>query len=115
MEQKLNKNGREMRQKWDKKGLKMDQKWTDNGAKLTRKLIFFFRCPKSTCETCLDTFEVDIATYDCDYNCGNCGYCEGNMDSISVCKYCVEGESNCARLCKQGKVECLQCADACGL
>ena len=84
----------------------------------------FFRCSKETCDECLETFEgyKFIPAYDCDGECESCSICDQNgdglpndeyFDSVSVCKYCVEGKDNCASLCKAGKTTCLSCELAC--
>ena len=80
--------------------------------------IIHFRCSQETCDECLETFEgyKFIPSYDCDAECKNCEICDSNpdyFDTVSVCKYCVEGESNCASLCKTGKTTCLSCELAC--
>ena len=80
--------------------------------------IIHFRCSQETCDECLETFEgyKFIPSYDCDGECENCNICDSNpdyFDTVSVCKYCVEGQENCASLCKTGKTTCLSCESAC--
>ena len=77
---------------------------------------FNFRCPQETCDECIEVFEEYkfILPYKCDEECGNCNLCEGDyQDSVSVCKYCVDGPDNCSSLCKTGKATCISCQSEC--
>ena len=87
---------------------------------LKRKILklFGFRvsCFADRCLACQNHFGAELATYDCEGQCGLCSLCNAaTLAVVPGCRYCEDGIDACVATCKKGKGLCSACASKCGL
>merc|ERR1712018_907654 len=67
-------------------------------------------CPAKQCKLCIESFEGDIAEFNCAQKCKACRYCTGFFAYLDMCKdHCSKGVKGCTNKCNAGKKICLNC------
>merc|ERR1712025_1449614 len=74
------------------------------------------QCFPDRCLACQNHFGDQLATFDCEGQCGLCALCNAaTLSIVPGCAHCKDGIDACIDVCKKGQKICSACSSHCGL